>query len=658
MVMPKRKREEQIRKLISREYKLYNEEEKFASLRRTFYAKACNSAEKIIKVKPDKKSAQKMEETIEFAHLKVTPTGVSSLTILFLLVTMAPLLLLMTLPILKLPGLPLGYGALAIMLSLFFTYYIYSYPKRLRRRYESEAGSELVTLVLYIAMYMRNVPNLEGAVKFASQNLGGMLGYEMKKLLWDVELGTYLSMQEAISDYTGKWSKNRPFVESIELMITSLKQIGEKRIQLLDEAVNIILEGSREQARHFNQNLKLPVMVVHALGIVLPVMGLVLFPVVAVFLNVSSVILFVGYDIFLPLILYFVISNILETRPATFSKIDISENPDVPPAGKFAYGKKYMRAWPVGLLAGAIVIGFGFFLLFNELSIAEEFEGILPALVISLGICVGFGTYYTLLSKQRLYVRQNTRQIENEFAEALFQLGNQVSGGVPIELSIEHSMDRIQNLKIKELFSRALKNMRTLGFTFSQAFFDKEYGAIRYYPSKLIKSIMNTVVESSKKGVRTASLAMLSISRYMKGLHDTQEDVQEQLSDTLNSLKFQAYFLSPLISGVVVTLAVIIMRILRQIGDKVTDLGSVNVPFLASFGAVQITAFEFIMIVSIYLIETAFILSMFINSIESGQDDIGRQHITGSALLVGYVVFAACMLATLALFGPLIASSL
>src|SRR3989344_5154056 len=138
MVMPKRKREEQIRKLISREYKLYNEEEKFASLRRTFYAKACNSAEKIIKVKPDKKSAQKMEETIEFAHLKVTPTGVSSLTILFLLVTMAPLLLLMTLPILKLPGLPLGYGALAIMLSLFFTYYIYSYPKRLRRRYRSE----------------------------------------------------------------------------------------------------------------------------------------------------------------------------------------------------------------------------------------------------------------------------------------------------------------------------------------------------------------------------------------------------------------------------------------------------------------------------------------------------------------------------------------
>jgi hypothetical protein len=90
--------------------------------------------------------------------------------------------------------------------------------------------------------------------------------------------------------------------------------------------------------------------------------------------------------------------------------------------------------------------------------------------------------------------------------------------------------------------------MKMLGFTFGQAFFDKEYGAIRYYPSRLIKSIMKTVVESTKKGVGTASVAMLSISKYLKGLHDTQEEVQENLSDTLNSLKFQSYFLTPLIS--------------------------------------------------------------------------------------------------------------
>ncbi|MBI4174575.1 MAG: hypothetical protein HY517_02930 [Candidatus Aenigmarchaeota archaeon] len=655
----KRKREEQIRKLISREYKLYQEEERFASLPRTLYEKACRFSYSMLHIEPDKKSRAKIEETIDFAHLKVTPGGTVSFTILFMLATIIPTMILMVLPLFRLPGLQLGYGAVALMLIMFFTFYIYTYPKRLRRKYEADAGSEIVTLVLYIAMFMRNVPNLEAAVKFAAENLGGSMGYEMKKLLWDVELGNYLTMQEALTDFTGRWSKNRPFVEAVELLITSLKQVGEKRITLLDEAVNIVLEGSREQARHFNQELKLPVMVVHALGIVLPVMGLVLFPVVAVFLNVSATILFVGYDILLPLILYFVISGILETRPATFSKIDISENPDVPPEGKFASGKKLYKAWHFGLIVGAAIISFGLLLLFNEISAAgKDFEGIIPALVISFGIAAGLGTYNILLSKQRLKIRKTTRDIETEFAEALFQLGNQISGGVPIELSLEHSMDRIQNLKIKELFSRALKNMKMLGFTFQQSFFDKEYGAIRFYPSKLIKSIMRTVVESTKKGVKTASIAMLSISRYLKGLHDTQEDVKEQLNDTLSSLKFQSYFLSPLISGIVVTLAIIIMRILREIGERVSDIGNVGVPFLAAFGQVRITAFEFIMIVSIYLIETAIILAMFINSIESGEDQIGRQNILGSSLIIGFVVFTICMLATLALFGPLISGAI
>jgi len=322
-------------------------------------------------------------------------------------------------------------------------------------------------------------------------------------------------------------------------------------------------------------------------------------------------------------------------------------------------GKKFYKAWHVGLIVGVLIIFLGVLLLVNEFFTARDgFEGILPALVISMGISFGFGIYFVLLSKQRLAIRKKTREIETEFAEALFQLGNQISGGVPVELSLEHSMERIQNLKIKDLFGRALKNMKLLGFTFSQAFFDKEYGAIRFYPSKLIKSIMRTVVESTKKGVKTASIAMLSVSRYLKGLHDTQEDVKEELNDTLSSLKFQSYFLSPLISGIVVTLAIIIIKILKQISEQTSNLGSVSVPLLASLGGVKITPFEFILIVTIYLIETAFILAMFINSIESGEDPIGKQNITGTSLIIGFIVFTVCMLATLVMFEPLINSSL
>jgi hypothetical protein len=656
------KREENIKKLISREYKVYLEEERAMSLPRNIYEKACRAAAKL-GVKPDKKTSARMQESIDFAHMKVTPAGVMSLTVLFMLLFLLPIIGLVIANRLGLPGIPFGYGALATFVGLFFTYYIYSYPFRLKKKYEVASGAEIVTMVLYMVMYMRNTPNMEGAVRFAAENLTGELAYELKKMLWDVEVGNYLSMQDAMLDYTDKWKNNRPFVEAVQLLITSMKQVGDKRINLLDEAVNIVLEGNREQARHFNQQLKLPVTVVHALGIILPVMGLVLFPIVAVFLQVESAILFVGYDIILPMILYFVIAHILEIRPATFSKIDISQNPDVPPPGRFRYGKKFVSAWPVGLVVGLIFVLLGVFLYFSEAATLAEsgaeaqMEGIIPAIVIFFGVAIGFAVYLILVSSPLLKVRAQTRAIEGEFAEALFQLGNQVSGGLPIEISIQNSMERIKNLKIKDLFERALKNIKLLGLTFQQAFFDEKQGALRFYPSKLIKSVMRTVVESSKKGVTTASIAMLTVSRYLKNLHQTQEEVTESLNDTLSSLKFQAYFLSPLISGVVSTLAIVIIRILRGLSSQADILGSAS-GFFESFREINITPFEFVAIVAIYLIETSFILGMFINGIENGEDRVGRQNITGYALIIGYVIFAVSLFMTLLVFGPLATSVL
>ncbi|MBI4162154.1 MAG: type II secretion system F family protein [Candidatus Aenigmarchaeota archaeon] len=634
----------------SRPYKVFEEEEFEARRPKTFYEKACNRAEQIIKVNVSGKTKQKLEDAIIFSHLHITPEGAMSLTILFALFSCMAIMFLLILGLIGLPGLSFGYSVLLLMIALFFTIYIYNYPSHYKARYEIAAGSGIVTFILYMAMYMRNVPNLEGAVKFSSSNIEGAMGYEIRKLLWDVEVGNFTSMQQALLAYTNKWSKNRDFVESIELLVTSLRQSGNRRLQLLDEAVSRILEGNREQARHFNQKLKMPVMVVHAMGIILPIMGLVLFPVISVFLKVESSVLFVGYDIILPMILFFVISRILEIRPVTSSPIDISENPDIPPDGMVRIGKKNVKAWPIALLIGAVIVAFGAMLF------RIDKEGLFPAVIITTGISIGIGTYFTLLAKQRIKVRNETRAIESEFSEALFQLGNQVSSGKPIEVSIEQSMDRIENLKIKDLFERALDNMKVLGMTFQQAFFDRQFGAIKRYPSKMIKSIMNTVIESSKKGVDTAANAMITVSRYLKNIHDTQEEVTGELNETISSLKFQVYFLSPMVSGIVVTMAIIIIRILAELAAKVGDLPqSTSLPFISSF-APKITPLEFILIVGIYIIETAFILSTFINAIETGEDKISYYNILGTTLIVGQIVFVIILFITLAIFTPLITS--
>ena len=111
-----------------------------------------------------------------------------------------------------------------------------------------------------------------------------------------------------------------------------------------------------------------------------------------------------------------------------------------------------------------------------------------------------------------------------------------------------------------------------------------------------------------------------------------------------------------MVSGIVVTMAIIIIRILGELAAKVGDLPqSTQVPFISSF-APKITPLEFIVIVGIYIIETAFILSVFINAIETGEDKISFYNILGNTLIIGQIVFVVVLFISLSIFTPLISS--
>ncbi len=630
----------------SREYKIFKEEERLASLPRTLFEKACRFASRV-HVQPDKETGKKLMEAIGFSHLKATPEGVASLTLLFAFAVAFPTLVLILLDtFFGISIISFGYGMMILLLEMPFVYYLYTYPMHLKKNYEMSVGSEIVSMILYVAMFMRNTPNLERAISFAAGNLAGPMALELRKIMWDVEVRNYLNIEDALLAYTKKWAHNRAFIESIEIIISSLRQPETTRNEMLSEVVNVILDGNRETAKHFSQSLNTPVMVVHAMGVILPVLGLVLFPLVAVFLGVGAVALFFVYNVVLPIVLLFVITNILESRPSTFSSIDVSENPDVPPKGKFFAGKKPVAAWPFGVLTAAAGIGIGAFFL-----MLEGTDGLIAPIAMMGGICMGFSVYYILATFQLTGLREKTREIENEFAEALFQLGNQINSGIPLEISLQQSVRRTQNLKIRDLFTKALGNMKSMGMTFRQAFFDKTYGAIRFYPSRVVKSVMNAVIESAEKGAKVASTTMVSISRYLRNVHATQEQINDELNEPVSSMKFQLYFLSPMISGVVVTLTIIILTILRDLSAKTAALPLGN--FLPMFGEAGITTFEFVIVVAVYLIETIFILSYFINGIENGTDVIGRQNTTGVALVIGYAVFIITLALTLMIFGPL-----
>ncbi len=669
------KRLARLETIETREYQRFKKEEFKKRNPRTWYEKSCKFSEKL-RIDPDKKAAEEMRKQIEFCHMRVTPRGVASFSILMTLATLLMTLALVLVGFLAPSvmslisaggGIPTGPILLVWLLAAPIIWYLYTYPKHRMKRYIVTAGSEIVLFILYMVVYMRERPNLEGAVKFASRNLTGPLSYDIKKLMWDVEVGTYRSMDEALVEYANKWSDvNKEFVESIQLIRTSTQTSENKRPSMLDEAVSVILDGTEERARSYNRELKLPVMLVHALGILLPVMGLVMFPVVMLFLEdvVSPAVLIVIYDILLPFALFFLIKEILERRPVTFSPPDITNHPRLPPPGRFSLKAGLRRyslpTWPFPFLISVPIVLVGVGLLSYMGSLAVENPGLeptlIPSVVIVIGIGLGTSAYFILSSFQKLKLRKEMRNIEEEFTEALFQMGNRMSAGIPLEQALERSVHSLGNLSISKLFRKILDNIRRFGMNLEEAIFNPKYGAIREYPSKKIASVMHVVTESSKKGVQTAAIAMLQISRYLRGVHKTQQEVQALLEDVLSSMKFQAYILTPLVGGVIVTMAVFIIRILKSLAIQMQGLSSSEAAGMVGFlksPDQMIAPGAFQLVVGIYVLETMVLLSSFINGIENGEDKIGFQDLAGKTLLIGLAVYLLALIITTVMFVPM-----
>lgn len=618
------------------------------------YEKLCAFAEKIIRVDPDKNTKQKIEKSIEITHLKISPRGAASLTFL-VCITLCFIGFLLILLGINL-NFSVSYGFLVFLSSLPVGYYLYNYPIFYEKKFMISRGSEITFLILYMIIYMRESPNMEGAVKFAAMNLSGPLGKDMKRLLWEIEAGKYTTVDEALIDYLSIWKDEKYFIEAVQMLRESLNYPEDKRLAMLDEAIEVVLQGNEDKTRIYSNELKMPVMLIHALGVLLPVIGLVMFPIIAIFMNIKAEALFIGYNIILPSILLFLISEFSQRRPATISRITLTEHPELPSKNNFSvkFGGKYLY---LNSIVFAILFSFPIIIFGAYSFLISKGDKLIESSIITLGIIVLFSAYFYLSSFQKIILREKIRKIEEEFTEVLFQLGNKVATGVPIENAIERCTKAIGELEIKKFFEIILKNMKNLGMTFHEAIFDKEYGAAYLYPSTLIRSIMKIVVDSSRKGVQVASITMLTISKYLKSVHLAQEKIKDMLSDVLSSLKFQGFFLTPLVCGVVVTLATIIIKILKEITKSRVSIEAVKnyaagLPFL--FEEIGITPGGFQLVCSIYFVEATILVAMFANSIENGEDEIGMQRLAFRMLTIGSVIYFVTLILCLLIFEPMV----
>src|SRR3989338_7818471 len=315
-----------VEQISSREYQQFKSE--FMPLHMGWYESFCRLSEKVLQIKPDQKQSQELQESIDICHLGITPAGAVSLSFL---APMATILFGSLLSYFFFQS--MFFIVFFVLLGISLYKILGSLPHFLANNWRLKASNQMVLCVFYVVTFMRHTPNLENAIVFAAEHLAPPLALDLKKVLWDVETERYSSAKESLDAYLESWKKwNIEFIEAFHLIESSLYESDEaRRLNSLDKSLEVILEETYEKMLHYAHNLQNPITMLHMLGVIMPILGLVILPLVVSFMegakwyNIALL-----YNVFLPIVVYYMGKNILSKRPTGYGDTDISEeNPEL-----------------------------------------------------------------------------------------------------------------------------------------------------------------------------------------------------------------------------------------------------------------------------------------------------------------------------------------
>ena len=578
-------------------------------------------------------------------------------------------------------------------------------PDIMANSWRMKASNQMVLCIFYVVTYMRHTSNLELAIEFASEHLAPPLSLDLKKVLWDVETEKYESVKESMDIYLESWKKwNMEFIESFHLIESSLYEGDEdRRLNSLDKALDVILEETYEKMLHYAHNLKSPITMLHMLGIIMPILGLVILPLMVSFMDgVEWYHLSAVYNVALPIAVYFLGKQILSKRPTGYGETNIAEaNPEMRKYKNkiIRIGSKEILIKPsnIAVIVAIVLIFIGFMPLllhftgFPDIGFGEEDpvnkfcgykfcllgydeEGDGPfeigasvlSLLVTLGAGLGLGLYYKMKSSGLIEIRERSKKLELEFASALFQLGNRLGDGQPAEIAFSKVSGVMDGTVSGKFFDLVTINIRKLGMSVKQAIFNPKYGAIVSYPSNLIESSMKVLIESIKKGPMIAAQALTNVSRYIKEIHRVNERLKDLLADIISSMTSQIKFLAPAIAGIVIGITSMVSTILSKLGGLLSQASSQGGEGMASIGGSITTqalfgkgipTFYFQIIVGLYVVEIVYILTILANGIENGSDKLNEEYLLGKNLIKSTTLYCIIAFVVMLIFN-LIARSI
>jgi Flp pilus assembly protein TadB len=665
----------------------------------TGYERWCKTLGSAIKLKVSQKDSERIQKQIEAAHLDIEPWQAITLSVMaFISVFFIGIIFSIAYTLIKgnISSFPTLFFFLTVVVSIFLFYYFNGYPARLASKWRLKASSQMVPAILYVVVYMRHTANLEKAIEFASEHLQYPLALDFKKIFYDVAMGKFSTIKESLDNYLEGWRDySTEFIEAFHLIESSLYEPDRaRRIATLEKSIQVVLDGVYDRMLKFTHDVKAPLTNVYMLAIMLPILGIALIPLASAMVQgmIKWTHVFILYTLIIPFLAFFMMDKILLLRPGGYGESSyLEKNPLYP---QYKSNRPYVAAFFICLpffILGLLPLIFQYtpiphmlglqtdytfgqlgLSLSDSLSATKIFDfketatGIVGpfgfgALILSLffplGIALFFSIAYKDKTKNIINERNKTKQLEGEFNNSLFQLGNRLGNGVPPELVFGKVAESSKGLITGEFFRRVNYNIQQMGMSVEKAIFDSRRGVLLFYPSDLIATSMRVLVESSKKGLKIAAISLMSISEYVKNIQKITERLKDILAEIVSEMKSNMTFLAPLLSGIVIGLALMITSILNTLnvatlsGADTSALGNIQ-NILGIFNIeTMIPPYYLQLAIGIYLIQVIFILTGTLVTIDSGEDRLERTSRIGENLKKGIVFyFFTALISALALF--------
>ena len=210
-----------------------------------------------------------------------------------------------------------------LVMAILAIQYFQSYPATAAKKEQTKALTYVPEIMGYMVMSIKLVPNLEKAIEFAASHGRGKIASDFKNLVWESQIGVHNSLSEGLDKLAYRWGQySDEFKRALMRIRASVIETTEaKRYALLDQTMAEMLESIRNKMEQYARDLSQPSTMLFYIGVLLPLLLIIILPVGSSFSGAplaNPYVLFLIYNILIPLITIAFAYNLIQSRPPTY----------------------------------------------------------------------------------------------------------------------------------------------------------------------------------------------------------------------------------------------------------------------------------------------------------------------------------------------------